>query len=63
MWKKLIPNVLYNIGIFVCAITGYEYGIKKGNYIYVAGAVLLIVIFIYLKIKILKEIRDTQKKP
>lgn len=61
MWKKILPNVLYNIGIFVCLITGYEYGIKQGNYIYLAGAAVLIAIFVVLKIRILKDIKNTQK--
>jgi Family of unknown function (DUF6358) len=61
MWKKILPNVLYNIGIFVCLITGYQYGIQKGNYVFVAGAAILIAIFVILKIRILKDIRNTQK--
>ncbi len=63
MWKKVIPNVLYNIGIFICLITGYEYGIEKKQYGYLFGAAILIAIFIVLKIRILKEIRNGQKKP
>ncbi|WP_295674966.1 DUF6358 family protein [uncultured Mucilaginibacter sp.] len=63
MWKKAIPNVLYTIGIFVCIISGYQYGIEGHNYVFLAGAVLLIGIFVYLKIKILKDIKDTLKKP
>jgi len=61
MWKKLIPNTLYTIGIIVCVIFGYEEGVAKGNYVFVAGAIVLIVIFIVLKIKILKEIKNSQK--
>jgi hypothetical protein len=56
MWKKAIPNTLYTVAIVVCLIWGYEYGFEKGNYV-------LIVIFIILKIKILKEINNTLKKP
>jgi hypothetical protein len=63
MWKKAIPNTLYNIGIIACIIFGYEDGIEKGNYVFVAGAVVLLAIFIFLKIKILKEIKNTLKKP
>jgi hypothetical protein len=63
MWKKAIPNTLYTVGIVVCVIYGYQYGIEKGNYVFLAGAVILITIFVFLKIKILKEIKNTLKKP
>jgi len=63
MWKKVIPNTLFNLGIFLCLILGYELGIEKGNYWFLALAVVLLVIFIFLKIKVVKEIRDTLKKP
>ncbi len=63
MGKKLFLNVLYNIGIFVCLITGYQYGIVQKQYGYLLGAVLIIAIFIMLKIKLLKEVKNAQKKP
>ncbi len=63
MWKKAIPNTLYTVGIIVCLITGYQYGIVQGQYGYLFGALVLIAIFVYLKIKILKEIKNTLKKP
>jgi hypothetical protein len=63
MWKKVIPNVLYNVGIFVCLITGYQFGIVQKQYGYLFGALVLIGIFVFLKIRILKEIRNPQKKP
>ena len=61
MWKKVLPNVLYNIGIFLCLIIGYQYGVVQHHYGYIVSAVLIIAIFIYLKIKILKDIRNTKK--
>jgi hypothetical protein len=61
MWKKMLPNTLYTIGIILCLISGYEYGIMQQQYVFLLGAILLIGIFIYLKIKILKEIKNTQK--
>jgi hypothetical protein len=61
MWKKVLPNVLYNIGIFVCLITGYQYGIEQKNYGFLFGALILVAIFIVLKIRILREIKNTQK--
>jgi len=63
MWKKALPNVLYNVGIFVCLITGYQYGIEGKNYGFLAIAVLLLAIFIVLKIRVFKEIRNSFKKP
>ena len=61
MWKKVLPNVLYNIGIFICLITGYQYGIVQKQYGYLFGAAILIAIFVVLKIRILKDIKKTQK--
>jgi len=61
MWKKMLPNVLYNVGIFICLITGYQYGILQKQYVFLLGALLLIAIFVYLKIKILKQIKNTPK--
>jgi len=63
MWKKALPNTLYTVGIVVCLIWGYQYGFEQHNYVFLAGAVILIAIFITLKIKILKEINKTLKKP
>ena len=63
MWKKVIPNVLYNIGIFLCLIFGYQYGIEQKQYGFLFGAVILIAIFIVLKIRILREVKNSQKKP
>jgi len=63
MWKKAIPNTLYTVAIVVCLVWGYQYGIEGHNYVFLAGAVLLIGIFVYLKIKILKDIKNTLKKP
>lgn len=63
MWKKVIPNTLYTVGIVVCLIYGYRYGLEQGHYEFLFGAVVLIVIFVILKIRILKEIKNTQKKP
>jgi SNF family Na+-dependent transporter len=61
MAKKMFLNVLYNICIFVCLIAGYQYGIEKGNYVFLAGAVFIIAIFIALKVRLLKEVKKDQK--
>jgi hypothetical protein len=63
MWKKGLLNVLYNICIFLCFIAAYQYGIIEKQYAYIFGAVVFIVIFIILKIRLLKEIKNAQKKP
>jgi hypothetical protein len=62
MWKKGLLNVLYNICIFLCFIAAYQYGIVQHQYAYIFGAVVFIVIFIILKIRLLKEIKNAQKK-
>lgn len=63
MAKKMFLNVLFNICIFICLITGYTYGIEKGNYVFLAGAVFIIAIFIVLKVRLLKEVKNAQKNP
>ena len=61
MGKKLFLNVLYNVGIFVCLIAGYQYGIVQKQYGILLGAVVIIAIFVLLKIRLLKEIKGSQK--
>ena len=61
MGKKLLLNTLYTLGIVVCIISGYEYGVQQKQYGILLGAALIIAIFIVLKIRILKEIKNTQK--
>lgn len=56
-------NVLYNICIFICFIAAYQYGIVQKEYGYIFGAVVFIVIFIILKLRLIKEIKNTQNKP
>ncbi|CAN5493250.1 hypothetical protein BH09BAC6_BH09BAC6_21840 [soil metagenome] len=61
MGKKLGLNVLYNIGIFLCLILGYEYGIVQQNFVLLTGAVVLVTLLVLLKIKLIKDIKNTQK--
>jgi hypothetical protein len=63
MWKKVIPNTLYNIGIFLCLIFGYKYGIEQANYIFLFGAALILATFIMLKIRLYKDLKGGPKKP
>ena len=60
MRKKIALNVFYNISIFICLILIYN-GFKDKHYEYVAGGVFIAAIFIILKIRLLKEVRDIQK--
>ena len=62
MGKKLALNVLYNICIFVCLALVY-YGFEHTRYEFIAGAVFIGAVFVILKIRLLKEVRDIQKKP
>jgi hypothetical protein len=61
MALKLFLNTFYTVGIILCAIGAYEYGIKQGHIGLIVSAALIIAIFVYLKVRILKEIRKTQK--
>ncbi len=61
MWKKVLLNVFYNIAIFGCAALIY-YGFRQPRYEYVAGALFIGAVFVILKIRLLKEVRDMQKK-
>lgn len=54
-------NVLYNLGIFVCLIAGYSYGIEQKNYVILALALVIVVLLIMQKIKLIKEIKNIQK--
>jgi hypothetical protein len=60
MGKKLALNTLYTIGIFLSVVTAY-WGFGNKHYDYVALAVFVGALFIILKIKILKEVRNSQK--
>jgi len=60
MGKKLALNVLYTVGIFICAAIAY-WGYQHAQYAYIAGAVFVGVLFIILKVKLLQQIRNLQK--
>jgi len=61
MGIKLFFNTLYTIVIIVALIAGYQYGIVQKQYNYMIVAVVIIAIFIVLKVKLLKQIREAQK--
>jgi phosphotransferase system glucose/maltose/N-acetylglucosamine-specific IIC component len=62
MGKKVILNVLYNLGIFLCVLIGYS-AVEHARYEYLLGVVFIGGVLIILKIKLIKEIKNTQKKP
>ena len=62
MGKKLALNVFYNVCIFACLALAY-YGFENKRYEFIAGAVFIGTVFVILKIRLLKEVRNMQKKP
>lgn len=60
MKKKIFLSTLYNLCIFGCLILGWT-GISDKHYEYVIAAVFGLVIFVALKIKLLKDVRNTLK--
>ncbi len=60
MALKLFLNVLYTIGIFVCAAIVY-WAFPAHRYEYVLGGVFVAGLFIILKIKLLRELRAPKK--
>lgn len=60
MGKKLALNVLYTIGIFICFAIGY-WGFQHSRYEYIAASAFIAILFIVLKVKLLKELRNPQK--
>ncbi|MEO6150973.1 MAG: DUF6358 family protein [Mucilaginibacter sp.] len=61
MGKKIALNVLYNVGIVISLFVGYE-GFMAGNYAYVLAAAFIATILIVLKIKLVKEVKEMNKK-
>ena len=60
MGKKVALNVLYNIIIFFCLLIAYS-GFEYARYEYVLGAVFIGAVIVTLKIKLIKEIKNTSK--
>lgn len=61
MGFKVFLNVLYNICIFICAYFVY-YSIKGHNWPYVLGGVFLLGMVVIFKLRLIKDIRNMQKK-
>jgi hypothetical protein len=63
MRNSFLLNVLLTIGLAISVIAGYQYGVEQKQYGILAGAIVLVVIFTYLKVKLLKKVNSTLKKP
>jgi hypothetical protein len=61
MGFKLFLNILYNLGIILCAILVY-WSVNHHRYDWTAAGIFIIVITIILKIRLAKEVRALQKK-
>ena len=55
-------NLLYNVGIFACVVVGYM-AFDKRSFVLIFLAIFALVFFVMQKIKVVKEIRNSQKKP
>jgi hypothetical protein len=62
MAKKLALNVFYNIAIFICFVAIYQ-GFTGKRYEFILAGAFVAAIFIVLKIKLIKEMRNSTKKP
>lgn len=61
MGKKIALNVFYNLGIILC-IFGTVWGYNNQNYPVIVGFLAAAALFLYLKIKLIKGLKDTLKK-
>lgn len=60
MGKKVALNVFYNLVIFVCILVIYS-AFEHRRYEYILACAFIAGIIITLKIRLIKEIRNTQK--
>nr|WP_294790478.1 DUF6358 family protein [uncultured Mucilaginibacter sp.] len=61
MGKQILLNTVYNIGIFITLMSAY-WGITNSRYEFVAAGVFVAAIFVVLKIKLIKQVKNTIKK-
>jgi hypothetical protein len=62
MGFKVFLNVLYNVCIFICAYFVYK-SIMSHNWPIALGSFFLLGMVIIFKLRLLKDIRNSQKKP
>jgi len=61
MLKRLLLSTLLNIGIIVSLYYAFI-AFNKAEYGILAGAIVLVIILIYFKIKILNQVRNIKKE-
>jgi len=62
MGLKFFLNVLYNLGIILALFTLY-WAFQHRQYGYIVLAIIVLVLFIILKLRLIKEVKNTLKKP
>jgi hypothetical protein len=60
MGLKLLLNVLYTVGIMVCLFILY-WGFTNKQYAIVLGSAFIAAMLIFLKLRLLKEVKEIQK--
>lgn len=61
MGKKIALNVIYNLGI-ILSIFAAIWGYNNQNQVVILLSVALAALFLYLKIKLIKGLKDTLKR-
>lgn len=61
MWKKVLLNVFYNVGIILC-VWGIYWGFTNTQYLYSVIFALAGAFFVYQKINLIKEVKGTMRK-
>ena len=61
MVKRLLYNIFLNIGIIVLCYSAFV-GYNNQQYGIVVGALLAAAVLIYLKVKLIRSVRDVTKK-
>ena len=62
MWKKVALNILVNIGLFI-SLLGVYIGITTKHYEFLLAGSFGAAVFILLKIRLIKDVRNLNKKP
>ena len=61
MLKKVLLNVFYNIAIFTMVLS-FFWGINKERYSIVLFSVFVLALFIFLKLRLIKEVKAVTRK-
>jgi mannose/fructose/N-acetylgalactosamine-specific phosphotransferase system component IIC len=62
MGFKLVLNVFYTMGVALCFIVAFKMATTH-NYPIMAGAIIVGVVVIFMKLRLLKEVKETQEAP